>query len=184
MVLRALKIRTVSSRPEKQTTNRRSLAERPMMISRWSSAEWSSSSKIRANESAKTVRASPNDTPCLETLAAAFFGSHSNFRSIPHQYGTTTAADPASPRNRDGRLTPSASAAARSAAGCMPLLARAILPRNLASIRLLGIRGIVHEAEEIIHARTAVILVLLSERIPLGSLVGEVSARAERVFDE
>ncbi len=88
MALRALKIRTVSSRARKQTTNRRSLAECPIMISRCSSTEWSSSSKIRAKGSAKTVRASSNDTLCLETLVAAFFGSHSNFSFIPHQYGT------------------------------------------------------------------------------------------------
>jgi hypothetical protein len=30
----------------------------------------------------------------LETLLAAFLGSHSNFRFVPHQYGTTAAADP------------------------------------------------------------------------------------------
>lgn len=65
-----------------------------MMISRCSCKAWSSSPKIRANGSPKTVRASSNDAPCLETLLAAFFGTHSNFRFVPHQYGTTTVADP------------------------------------------------------------------------------------------
>jgi hypothetical protein len=56
--LRALKMRTVSALDEKQTSSSRDPVERPMMISRRSSIEWSSSLKIRANGSAKTVRAS------------------------------------------------------------------------------------------------------------------------------
>ena len=54
-----------------------------MMISRRSLIECSSSSKIRAKGSAKAVRASSNDTLCLETLLAAFLGSHWNFRYCP-----------------------------------------------------------------------------------------------------
>src|SRR6266849_6813598 len=36
--------------------------------------------EIPANGSANTVSASSNETPCFDTLAAAFLGSHSNFR--------------------------------------------------------------------------------------------------------
>src|SRR5215813_268811 len=65
------------SRAVKHTNSRRCLAECPIMISRGSSRECSSSSKMRAKGSEKTVSASSNATPCFVKFAAAFFGSHS-----------------------------------------------------------------------------------------------------------
>ena len=85
VALPALKIRTDPPAP----TNRRRLTEYPMMISRCSPMGWSSSSKIRANGSAMTVRASSKDTPCLVTAVPAFLASHLTFRSHLRPYGTT-----------------------------------------------------------------------------------------------
>ena len=54
----------------------RCLPDVPIVINRFSSSEWSGSSKVSANGSMKTLVASSNDTLCFLRLAAALFGSH------------------------------------------------------------------------------------------------------------
>ena len=54
----------------------RCLRERPMVMKRLSSVEWSGSGRVSANGSVKTVLASSNETPCFLRFDAAFFGSH------------------------------------------------------------------------------------------------------------
>jgi len=73
----------VSAISVKKTSSRCLWAECPMMISRCSSIEWSSSSKITAKGSSKTVRASSKLTLCFLRFDAALSSSHANLSSIP-----------------------------------------------------------------------------------------------------
>ena len=66
----------------KLTSNSRCCVEWPTMISRCSRAEWSGSSKIRANGSTNTVSASSKPTRCFLALASAFTASHSKSTRI------------------------------------------------------------------------------------------------------
>src|SRR3989442_722333 len=58
-----------------------------MMISRVSPSEWSGSSKMRANGSAKTVSASSKATRCFFRFSLALAGSHSNSKLMPRMRG-------------------------------------------------------------------------------------------------
>src|SRR3712207_4950961 len=69
---------TSASRSVKQTGSRRPRTEWPTIISLRSSAECSTSSKMRAKGSAKAVVASSKVTSCFLRFAAAFALSHSN----------------------------------------------------------------------------------------------------------
>lgn len=85
VAFRALMIRTsVARRSVKATTNKRSLIECPIMISRCSFWECRSSSKITASGSEKTVLASSKPLWCFRLFAAAYATSHSNRSDITH----------------------------------------------------------------------------------------------------
>lgn len=104
-------IRTFGARSVNDTRSSRCCSEYPTIISRDSSAECSGSSKMRANESANTVDASSNVTPCFRLFSSAFAGSHSNSMLIGelprgdtvivvvrfHPIGPTAAAHPRRP---------------------------------------------------------------------------------------
>src|SRR3990170_3978297 len=70
-------IRVRSPRGQCDTNTTRCFVVKPIVISRFSSSEWSASGKVIAKESRNTVAASSKETPCLRKLAFAFFGSHS-----------------------------------------------------------------------------------------------------------
>src|ERR1035437_2232443 len=63
-----------------ETNRSRFLDDKPSVMERSSSSEWSSSGKVWARGSSKTVMASRKEIPCLRRFAAALAGSNSKVR--------------------------------------------------------------------------------------------------------